>query len=63
MRKRLLSSSVKVFDRSLKRKQREWAVSIKDSGDYDYMRREIADRLVDKLDDIVRDFPKALDVG
>ena len=31
--------------------------------DYDYLRREIAERLVDKLDDIVRDFPNALDLG
>lgn len=61
--KRLLSTSAKVFDRSLKSRQREWAVSIKDSTDYDYLRKEIAERLVDKLDDIVRDFPTALDVG
>jgi NADH dehydrogenase [ubiquinone] 1 alpha subcomplex assembly factor 5 len=63
MKRRLLSTTAKVFDRSLKNKQREWAISISDSTDYDYMRREVAERLVDKLDDIVRDFPNALDIG
>jgi NADH dehydrogenase [ubiquinone] 1 alpha subcomplex assembly factor 5 len=61
--RRLLSTAAQVFDRPLKNRQREWAISIKDSSDYDYLKREVAERLVDKLDDIVRDFPKALDVG
>ena len=63
MRRRALSTTAKVFDASLKARQREWAISIKDSTDYDYLRREVAERLVDKLDDIVRDFPNALDIG
>lgn len=63
MKRRLLSTATKVFDWSLKTRQREWAISVQNNEDYDYLRKEVATRLVDKLDDIVRDFPAALDVG
>lgn len=67
----LFSSSGKdttlAFDRQLKKLQRENAAmtAAQKSGEYDYIRNEIASRLVDRLDDIIRDdgFPLALDIG
>ena len=52
-----------VFDRSLKARQRDWALGRPESDYYDYLRVECADRLVDRLEDIKRDFPDALDLG
>ena len=65
-----------VFDRALKCKQREWAVLASgrergssghddegDSSRYDYLRDECARRLVDRLDDISKPFPKVLELG
>lgn len=61
---RCFSSQVKnIFDRGLKRRQREWSVKAPDSKYYDYLREESAERLVDRLDDISRSFPLALDIG
>jgi hypothetical protein len=64
---------VDVFDNHLKKLQRDgaarsyklWNSSSSNSIDYDYFRREIAHRLVDRLDDIQREhgFPVALDIG
>jgi len=60
------------FDRRLKCKQRNNAARAhlawkdgEDIVDYDYFRKEMAYRLVDRLDDIKRDegFPLALDIG
>jgi Methylase involved in ubiquinone/menaquinone biosynthesis len=50
------------FDRNLKTLQRS---NISHHKSYDYFRKEIASRLVDRLDDIIRDegFPLALDIG
>jgi len=50
------------FDRSLKTLQRS---NISHHTSYDYLKKEIASRLVDRLDDIIRDdgFPLALDIG
>eukprot|EP00977_Amphora_coffeiformis_P004640 scaffold1000_cov166-Amphora_coffeaeformis.AAC.30 len=62
-------STFKAFDRSLKRLQRNNAARVLRKYDnpaaYDYLRDEIAVRLVDRLDDIRRDegFPLALDIG
>lgn len=52
----------KAFDRSLKILQRGNAANY---DTYDYIKEEISKRLVDRLDDIIRDdgFPLALDVG
>jgi len=62
--KRLFSKhQAAVFDRSLKAKQRDYAITIDNSGYYDYIREEAATRLVDRLDDIKRTFPYALDIG
>lgn len=57
------SLSTIVFDRELKKQQRKWAVSIENSDDYNYLRREVAERLVDRLDDITRDFEQAMDIS
>jgi SAM-dependent methyltransferase len=50
-----------VFDRSLLRKRRERAA--RDWGRAAFLKHEVADRLIDRLDDIRRSFPLALDLG
>src|SRR6185503_18080612 len=50
-----------VFDRAVVRRRRERAARGWD--DAAFLKREIATRLVDRLDDIKRDFPLALDIG
>jgi hypothetical protein len=66
------SSTSNAFNRNWKRLQRDNAARAhevwkdgKDVVDYDYFRQEMAFRLVDRLDDILRDdgFPLALDIG
>jgi NADH dehydrogenase [ubiquinone] 1 alpha subcomplex assembly factor 5 len=69
------ASATHAFDRKLKQKQRDNAArahkiwsqgsGAATSSSYDYIRQEIASRLVDRLDDIVMEdgFPLALDVG
>eukprot|EP00536_Pseudo-nitzschia_multiseries_P012867 jgi/Psemu1/209813/e_gw1.512.74.1 len=66
------SSTTKAFDREFKRKQRDNAARSKkawrgdnDIVEYEYFRKEMAARLVDRLDDIKRaeGFPLALDIG
>lgn len=49
-----------VFDRDLKSRQRNWSFNIQDSDYYDYLRKECADRLIDRLEDIKRTFPLAI---
>ena len=69
--KRFFSSNIDsttiAFDRSLKKIQRNNVAKsfANKSGEYDYIRTELALRLVDRLDDIIRDegFPLALDIG
>ena len=56
-------NSVSVFDRGLKMCQREWAANLPNADYYDYLRKEAADRIVDRIDDISRDFPMALEIG
>ena len=50
-----------VFDRALLRQRRERAA--RDWERHDFLKREIADRLVDRLADVRRTFPLALDLG
>jgi hypothetical protein len=66
------TSTSTAFDRELKKKQRNNAAGAhkvwkdgEDVVDYNYFRREMAYRLVDRLDDIKREegFPLALDIG
>ncbi|CAM9572359.1 unnamed protein product, partial [Choristocarpus tenellus] len=55
--------SIKVFDRGAKRRQRDRAAAIDLGGEYDYLRDHVADLLTDRIQDISREFPYALDVG
>ena len=55
--------SMLVFDRAVKRAQRARAALAPHGSDYDYLRAEVADRVVDRLDDITRDFKNVLDLG
>jgi NADH dehydrogenase [ubiquinone] 1 alpha subcomplex assembly factor 5 len=50
-----------VFDRALLRRRRERAA--RDWNRQAFLKREIADRLVERLDDVRRTFPLALDLG
>lgn len=52
-----------VFDRGLKSRQRGNSIIAPDSGEYDYLRKEIANRLVDRIDDITKSFPIGLDIS
>ena len=55
--------SANVFDRKLKRRQRDWSFEADDSLYYDYLRKESASRLVDRIEDIYKSFPMALELG
>lgn len=55
--------NIAVFDRVLKRRQREWSSTASDSEYYDYLRIESANRLVDRIEDISKEFPLALEIG
>ncbi|KAM9856548.1 arginine-hydroxylase NDUFAF5, mitochondrial isoform 3-T5 [Aulostomus maculatus] len=55
--------SMNVFDRSMKKRQKNWAASLQDSRQYDYLRDEVGSRVADRVYDIARTFPLALDVG
>lgn len=50
-----------LFDRRRRRAHRDRAAPT--FGDYDFLLRELADRLADRLPDITRRFPIALDLG
>ena len=52
-----------IFDRQLKRAQKNRSVLFNPNGELDYLKDEIAARLVDRLLDIKRRFPKVLDIG
>nr|XP_032812096.1 arginine-hydroxylase NDUFAF5, mitochondrial isoform X1 [Petromyzon marinus] len=54
---------VNVFDRRMKRRQRSWAASRPNAESYDYLRQTVAEQIVDRLFDVSRMFPMALDVG
>jgi NADH dehydrogenase [ubiquinone] 1 alpha subcomplex assembly factor 5 len=55
--------STQVFDRGLKSRQRTASLCLPDGEYYDYLRKESASRLADRLEDIKRDFPRALELG
>lgn len=57
------TATAMVFDRGLKKRQREWAIAASESTYYDYLRIEVAQRLCDRLEDIKRNFPLALELG
>lgn len=52
---------INVFDRRLMRQHRERAA--KDLRRHDFLIREVAERLADRLDDVKRSFPYTLDLG
>lgn len=65
-RRRLSSSSpssLNVFNREMKRRQKDWAASQQERHQYDYLREEVGARVADRVYDIARTFPLALDVG
>ncbi|XP_036397032.1 arginine-hydroxylase NDUFAF5, mitochondrial isoform X1 [Megalops cyprinoides] len=55
--------AMNVFDRSMKRKQKKWAALLQDSDKYEYLKEEVGSRVADRVYDIARTFPLALDVG
>uniref|UniRef100_H3BAF0 Arginine-hydroxylase NDUFAF5, mitochondrial n=1 Tax=Latimeria chalumnae TaxID=7897 RepID=H3BAF0_LATCH len=56
-------NSMNVFDRKMKRRQKNWAASLEDSDKFQYLREEVCGRVVDRIFDVARTFPLALDVG
>ncbi|XP_048577640.1 arginine-hydroxylase NDUFAF5, mitochondrial isoform X2 [Nematostella vectensis] len=57
------STSIDVFDRKAKRRQRNRAAMADDVHVYDYLKDEVAHRLADRIGDIARHFPMAMDLG
>lgn len=55
--------SMTIFDRAGKKRQRARAGAAANWQEYDYLRAEVAKRLVDRLEDIMREFPHALELG
>ncbi len=56
-----MSDEVSLFDRVLVRRHRDRVADAFDG--HDFLFREVAERLVDRLDDVLRDFPEVLDLG
>jgi len=56
-----MTESMNVFDRRLVRRHRDRAAA--NLGAHDFLFREVAERLADRLDDVTRKFPHALDLG
>jgi SAM-dependent methyltransferase len=57
-----MSDTPRIFDRTQYARQRHRAACNR-FGERDFLFREAADRLADRLDDIARDFPLALELG
>lgn len=55
--------SNQVFNRELKRKHREYALAMDGGSYYDYLREESATNLMDRVEDITRSFPSAVELG
>ncbi|XP_027625803.1 arginine-hydroxylase NDUFAF5, mitochondrial isoform X2 [Tupaia chinensis] len=55
--------SLNIFDRDLKRKQKNWAARQPEPMKFDYLKEEVGSRIADRVYDIARDFSLALDVG
>uniref|UniRef100_A0A8C2ZC31 NADH:ubiquinone oxidoreductase complex assembly factor 5 n=1 Tax=Cyclopterus lumpus TaxID=8103 RepID=A0A8C2ZC31_CYCLU len=64
-RRRLSESGgrVNVFDREMKKRQKNWSASLQDGHKYEYLRDEVGSRVADRVYDIARTFPLALDIG
>ena len=52
-----------VFNRQAKRLQKNRAAFLPNTDDYDYLKDEVARRIVDRLSDVSRHFPSVLDLG
>uniref|UniRef100_A0A3Q2DYN1 Arginine-hydroxylase NDUFAF5, mitochondrial n=1 Tax=Cyprinodon variegatus TaxID=28743 RepID=A0A3Q2DYN1_CYPVA len=55
--------SMNVFNREMKKRQKNWAAVLQDGHQYDYLRDEVGSRVADRVYDITRTFPLALDIG
>ncbi|GAA6225664.1 NADH dehydrogenase [ubiquinone] 1 alpha subcomplex assembly factor 5 [Lates japonicus] len=55
--------TMNVFNREMKKRQKNWAASLQDGHQYDYLRDEVGGRVADRVYDIARTFPLALDIG
>ncbi|XP_005380944.1 PREDICTED: NADH dehydrogenase [ubiquinone] 1 alpha subcomplex assembly factor 5 [Chinchilla lanigera] len=55
--------ALNIFDRALKRKQKNWAAQQPEPMRFDYLKEEVGSQIADRVYDIARDFPLALDVG
>ncbi|MGH0145589.1 UNVERIFIED_CONTAM: hypothetical protein FKN15_043303 [Acipenser sinensis] len=58
-------NAMNVFDRNMKRKQKNWAAALQDAEQYDYLRTEVGSRIADRVFDVaslhwVNDLPGAL---
>ena len=56
-------SSNNIFDSNTKRLQKEVSIKLNESQKYDYLKDEIAYRVVDRVYDIKRRFPVVVDLG
>src|SRR5215470_12357394 len=56
-----MTDPMNVFDRRLVRRHRDRAAANLEA--HDFLFREVAERLADRLDDVTRRFPRALDLG
>uniref|UniRef100_A0A672Y310 Arginine-hydroxylase NDUFAF5, mitochondrial n=1 Tax=Sphaeramia orbicularis TaxID=375764 RepID=A0A672Y310_9TELE len=52
-----------VFNREMKRRQKDWSSSLTDWGQYDYLREEVGSHVADRVYDVARTFPLALDIS
>ncbi|XP_044119404.1 arginine-hydroxylase NDUFAF5, mitochondrial isoform X1 [Neovison vison] len=55
--------ALNIFDRDLKRKQKNWAARQPEAMKFDYLKEEVGSRIADRVYDIARNFSLALDVG
>uniref|UniRef100_A0A2K5IQI4 Methyltransferase type 11 domain-containing protein n=1 Tax=Colobus angolensis palliatus TaxID=336983 RepID=A0A2K5IQI4_COLAP len=55
--------ALNIFDRDLKRKQKNWAARQPEPTKFDYLKEEVGSRIADRVYDIPRAFPLALDLG
>ncbi|XP_068607113.1 arginine-hydroxylase NDUFAF5, mitochondrial [Brachionichthys hirsutus] len=55
--------SMNVFNREMKKKQKNWAAALEDGHQFQYLRDEVGGRVADRVYDVARTFPLALDVG
>ncbi len=56
-----MGSPLAIFDRRTVRRHRDRAA--RHFADHDFLFQEVAERLVERLDDVAREFPRALDLG